>query len=70
MTERKQMTKRTTKTAGTDSARKTITLNEPIACPDCAGSGRGGKSGKSHCRTCRGAGVLILVQTVEGEEEE
>jgi DnaJ-class molecular chaperone len=61
------MTKRTTKTAGkaTDAAAKTITLNEPFACPDCDGSGRGGKSGKSLCRTCRGAGLLMLVRKVE-----
>ena len=61
------MTKPTTKTAGkvTDGATKTITLNEPFACPDCDGNGRGGKSGKSLCRTCRGAGLLILVREVE-----
>jgi DnaJ-class molecular chaperone len=61
------MTKRTTKTGGkvADGARKIITLNEPIECPDCSGSGRGGKSGKSLCRTCCGPGVLMLVRKVE-----
>jgi DnaJ-class molecular chaperone len=68
MTKRKQMTKRTPKTAGTDSTRKTIIRNEPFICPDCEGDGLGGKSGRKLCRTCCGAGVLIRVRTYEVEE--
>jgi DnaJ-class molecular chaperone len=61
------MAKRTTKTADkvTDGATKIINLNEPIECPDCAGTGRRGKSGKSLCWTCCGPGVLMLVRKVE-----
>jgi DnaJ-class molecular chaperone len=59
------MTKRTTKTAdNAGGAPETLILNQPVACPDCVGSGRG-KSGKSLCRTCRGVGLLMLVRTVK-----